>query len=311
MSYLPSILPYHEYKYRTVLDDYGKVIQVTYREKNSTTEKTINAKDFVLLNYNLISNDMEKSSPSIAYIIDDVIRVDECLMSWKLINDRFAKTTVIFEVDDWRDATTISNIIRGKQESIDSDGIQRKWKIGEGLAVKGKANTLEFSNNGIESLKEEIIMRTQKISGHTGIPIFLLGFPELMSNRATATEMVEGIINKTSTEKEIISQGIKELFIKSLTKYNLFTGDALFSDLDSINVVLPVVSQNEIKALIDKFEPLFSSKVISKKTFRELIPGVDPDLEEQREKEESEQTELLNNNAIDSIINRMNNNEVV
>jgi hypothetical protein len=292
------------------LDDYGKVIQVTYREKNSTTEKTINAKDFVLLNYNLISNDMENSSPSIAYIIDDVIRVDECLMSWKLINDRFAKTTVIFEVDDWRDATTISNIIRGKQESIDSDGIQRKWKIGEGLAVKGKANTLEFSNNGIESLKEEIIMRTQKISGHTGIPIFLLGFPELMSNRATATEMVEGIINKTSTEKEIISQGIKELFIKSLTKYNLFTGDALFSDLDSINVVLPVVSQNEIKALIDKFEPLFSSKVISKKTFRELIPGVDPDLEEQREKEESEQTELLNNNAIDSIINRMNYNEV-
>jgi hypothetical protein len=281
----PRIMPYIQYGYTTVRNQFNEIIAVKYMYNNNNQD--VLPDRFVFANLSLITHyhNSDVTPPNVAFVVKDIIAADKAMANWRDINDRSAKTTPIFEVEDWVDAQRIASIIKGKTEDTSNPAeTGKKWKVGEGLAIKGKAAKLEFNSSGIESLKMEIISRAQKISGHSGIPIFLLGFPELMSNRATASETVESIRNKTMTERLVWQEKIKEMYQKSIILYNKATGSAL--NWKDVKVTLPVTSQSETNNLVQYWEPLVTNGIVSKRTYREKLPDVDPDLEEQRILEE-------------------------
>jgi hypothetical protein len=284
----PRVLPFHRYSYQIDRNmDTDEVISIYYLMDN---EKQYLPEDrFVYVNLSIISNHnhYDLSMPNVSYVIEDIIILDKLMEYWNIINDRYSKTTPVFEVDEWSDAVRIAQIIKGKgiepSDTINVDS-GKKWKVGDGLAIKGKVSQLEFNMNGIESLEKEIIARARKISGHTGVPLHLIGFPDLLSNRSTSQEMNEQIAVKTRTERLIWETKLKELYEKSIKLYNKTTGSAI--DSKDIRVTIPVSSQAEVRNLMEFGEKMLTLGIISKQTYRELLPNVDHQLEEQRLAEE-------------------------
>ena len=288
---VPRVLPFNKYSYIIERDEDDRVTSVYYMALN---EKQYLPEDRIIyVNLSIINNhnNYDLSMPNVSYVMDDIKMVDMLLEYWNKVNDRFSKTTPIFETDEWSDAVRIAQILRGKAATVnDPTDIDngKKWAIGDGLAVKGKATTLEFNMDGIESLKEEITSRVRKISAHTGVPVHMLGFPDLLSNRATAQEMAETIAVKTRTERLIWETKLKEVYEKSIKLYNKVTGSAI--DPSDIRVTIPVSSQSEVRSLMEFGEKMLSLGIISKRTYRDLIPNIDHDLEEQRLAEERKAT---------------------
>ena len=273
---VPRIFNYLDYAYEIDLDVFGEPYRMRYSLENK--EYTIDKSRFIYASMTLCENYLDRRiTPSnVAFVVEQIINADKAYQNWRYINDRFAKTTPIFEMQTWQDAQRVSQIISGKSEDLANEKEKgKKWKVGEGLAIAmGKATTLDFNAGGIDSLKGEIVASAQKISGHTGIPIFLLGFPELIGGgRATAEEMAEAITNKTITERIIWEGKLKEIYGKAMALSNEYFGTTL--DPDCIKVKIPAVSLAEINATIATYESAVDKKYISKRTFRDMLPGID------------------------------------
>ncbi|MCK6381879.1 MAG: phage portal protein [Leptospiraceae bacterium] len=293
---IPKILPYNQYKYEIYNNEFGETVKVAVNQNEYSNNKFV----FVKLSLFEYSENLCITPSNVSYVVENIVNSDKAYKDWRSINDRFAKTTPIFEAESWEDAQAISNIIRGKTEDTSNPNESgKRWKIGEGLAIKGKAYSLQFNVQGVESLKDEITANAQKISGHTGIPIFLLGFPELMSNRATAKELAEGIRNKTQTERLIWQEKIKELYTKIFYLNNQINGTLL--NPETLRVTIPPVSTAEIEQLISVYEPLANRKIISNQTYREMLPDIDPEIEVKR-LEEEKLLEETNDSTIEDTI---------
>lgn len=284
---VPRILPFHRYIYEVKRDENDKVISVSYMMKNEKQELDENR--IIYNNLSLIPNyeNYDLSVPAIGYVIEDIIILDKLLEYWKTVNEKYSKTTPVFLTEEWSDAVRIAQIIKGKTDMANSEtsiDSQQKWKVGDGLAIKGDVKLLEFNMDGIKSLQDEITARSRKISGQLGIPLHMMGFPDLLSNRSTAQEMAEQIAVKTRTERLMWEVKLKELYQKSIKLYNKVTGSAI--DWQDIKVTIPVSSQNEVRNIMEYGEKLLTMGVISKQTYREMIPGVDHQLELKRLAEE-------------------------
>lgn len=285
---IPRIFNYLDYYYEIDVDDFGNPVQMRYTLGNK--EYKIDASRFVYASMSFSEHYLDRRiTPSnVSFVIEQIINSDKAYKNWRAINDRFAKTTPVFEMETWQDASRVSQLISGKGEDLTNPNeTGKRWKVGEGLAyAKGTVKQLEFNAPGIESLKSEIIACAQKISGHTGIPIFLLGFPELIGGgRATAEEMAESITNKTVTERIIWESKLKELYSKAMLLSNEYFGTTL--NPENIMVKIPPVSLAEINAIITTYESAVDKKYISKQTYREMLPGIDHEQEEARLKEEA------------------------
>jgi hypothetical protein len=97
--------------------------------------------------------------------------------------------------------------------------------------------------------------------------------------------MAEAITNKTITERIIWEEKLKEVYSKAMILSNEYFGTTL--DPDCISVRIPPVSLAEINSMITTYESAVDKKYISKRTFRDMLPGIDNDEEEERLAEEN------------------------
>ena len=285
---VPRVFNFVDYFYEIDFNEFGEPVQVRYTLGNK--EYKVGPDRFIYCTMTMSENylDHRITPSSVFFVLEQIINSDKAYQNWRYVNDRFAKTTPMFEMETWQDASKVSQILNGKSEDLTNPHERgKKWKVGEGLAfAKGKSYTLDFNADGIESLKGEITACAQKISGHTGIPIFLLGFPELIGGgRATAEEMAEAITNKTITERIIWEEKLKEVYSKAMILSNEYFGTTL--NPDCISVRIPPVSLAEINSMITTYESAVDKKYISKRTFRDMLPGIDNDEEEERLAEEN------------------------
>lgn len=283
-------LSWHQYKYRLLYDKYEKITGIIYDSEQGKME--IKAPWLIYMQY---SGQDEFSGETIAppvvgYCLDDIEQVENGLQHWSQVNKLFADPTPYFEVEDENWFDQIVNILKGKpriesSEIAAEDG--RRWKIGEGLALyKTKLSYIQATLQGVDSLDKNIQIRMQRIFFATSIPIYLL-YPELMSNRATAKELAFELNAAISSEKTKQQNMWEQVFKSYCIASNTLLGTAL--DPTGIYTILPQVSASYIQMLIETFSPLHDKKIISSKTFREFIPTIDQELEDERLNEEGGQ----------------------
>ena len=72
----------------------------------------------------------------------------------------------------------------------------------------------------IESIQREIETKVKILAGGAGVPVQFLGFPEFMSNRATAENTMEPVALVSISEQRSWLGGFSELFDKAILLRN-------------------------------------------------------------------------------------------
>lgn len=285
-----KLLRWYDYQYEIDFNEFDEPVKLYYKNKIGK-EVSFSENQFVFCNSSTTETARGEEMytvPNVMGVLKQLETMDKSLANWRDINKYVANNTIFFETKDFADAARLAKIMKGKTENpqIGSDLEDgKKWKLGEGLVAPAKPTVISISRENLDSLKDEFVTNAQYASGHTGIPIYLFGFPEMLSNRATAEEIAEGIINKTSTERERNKDGLETLLKKTAIMSNQFFGTAYGVDYQ---VTIPPTSLAEKKAMYEMFLPLFDKGIISKNTIRAMLPDVNPEQEEAEEMKNEE-----------------------
>ena len=286
-------LPYRIYKYDVVLNSNGELDSIIY---------TVNRQEFKIkadrISYVILTgtgtnekNDYIITPPVVAGILTHLDNADKAMVDLRQIGFLFASPTPFFKTASWNDAKIMKQIIQGtNQQNASADpSDRRKFKVGK----TGFAGPLDFSYvsasmQGAEMLLKEVTTNTQIVSGATGIPVFMLGFPDLIgAGRATAAEMTDNINIATNTERTIWQESWLEIIKKSVALHNQFNADTLNPEAFE-KVTIPVVSISHMLKTKDLFENAVINGIISKETYYEKLDDIDPVVEKERLQEEKQ-----------------------
>ena len=262
------------YTVETDPEDYRVVTGVTYGKNK---DKELSADEFVYRNFTGSRRFLNDSPPRTGLVLFSIDSVSSALRDLRKINRKFGAAFPFFETQNNEDAKNMMKTITGT-----------KWKIGNTLAGVAKAYYMEPSGSGLDSIIKEILMHFRLISNVTGIPVYFLA-PDLMSNRATAQELLEMVNAATMSERENWKDFLTELCREAMKLHTKQTGEIL--DYDLVDVTIPQVTLNQVQQLVDVYLPLQQAGIISKKTLLEKVPDIDPELEHERLEEENETTE--------------------
>ena len=94
---------------------------------------------------------------------------------------------------------------------------------GEGVSY----DLVGWKGEGFTTIKEESQALVKTISGTTGVPVHFLGYPELLSNRDTADNLIQFLELTTSKERRTWIGAYEELFQKAMVLYSAAFGTAL------------------------------------------------------------------------------------
>jgi hypothetical protein len=290
-------LPWIRWNYQvdTAKHDAEQIESVTMQDNDK--EKRISKDKFVYIRTAGASASKtvyhtNQTPPKIAPVLWYIDNIDKAMADLRCNNQLFAFPKLVAEAKDQISANGLRALLFGKstkgqtKASLETDR-------GEFYIIDGKMYYAEPSGQAVASLTTEVNTIAKIISGATGMPVHHMGFVDLMSNRSTAEDLAEMVNASTMHEREAWKAGIKELLVKACNMHSKATG-ALY-DTDTIEVTLPVVMMSQITQIANVYLPLEQSGIISKETVRERVPGVDPELEQERidASKESNQNEAV------------------
>ena len=294
-----EIISFRNYKYTYELNEVGEVSKIKIIDKFGK-EKVFDKENSNFVFINTSSNLGNNLLPNIAYVIKYIQNIDKAIETMRTLNHVLGVNTLVFKTKDWSDAVKLSSIINNKKTDNNNpyDDSMRKWKIGDGIVAPTDVSVINIGKDSIESIKDEIITNLQIVSGHTGVPIHLLGFPEMLSNRATAQELAESITNKIQIERNQNKRGFEKIISTIAILSNQLYNTAYSIDC---HISIPPTSMSEKKLIYEIYMNLYKERIISKKTLREMIPEVDPLVEEEREAEEEAKLDERIRDAVDRV----------
>ena len=254
---------------------------------------------FVYKRFGGTASQVNKTPPKTTFVLRQMEDLDKSIVDWRLINRLFSAPTPVFNTPDKQSAKDMYDWIK-----------QKNWKIGKNLIIGGdnvKFELVGWKGDGYTTLKEESQSLVKTISGTTGVPVHFLGYPELLSNRDTADNLIELIALSTNKERRTWVGAYEELFQKAMVISNLAFGTTL--DPMAINALIPFVTAAKIKVIRDLFLPMFGQGAMSLPTLLAQISGeIDVDAEivrikleqvekERKEKELADATKANSNNT--------------
>jgi len=148
------------------------------------------------------------------------------------------------------------------------------FQIGKGYAGPADFGLVEPSGGSGNAIIQDVTLALKCISTMTGIPVHWLAWPELMSNRATADNLMEVVVGATKKDRLIWEAAIKELVIKAMTmaaETKMLENAAL--NFDDITVRLPIVSIALMKQIVEIWLPLLQEGVVSEHDIINELPG--------------------------------------
>jgi hypothetical protein len=270
-------------KYKLELDPYDNddIKKITYRSKDEDAEeKTIAIEKAVYVKIGGSEDKVVDTPSRIHTILTDVENFSRAKYDLRKNTHLFGKIFPYWETQTVAEAKAINNSV--------ADG---DFQIGSGYAGTAKMSLLEPTGQATMAIKEDILISLKCISMTTGIPIHWLAWPEVMSNRATAENLLEMVKAGTVKERLIWQEAIREIIDRAMITA-IDNGFANNKIIDDYQVRLPLISIATLKALQETWIPLEQGNYISKKTVRNQIPGIDP-------LEESELLEQEKEKAID------------
>ncbi len=162
---------------------------------------------------------INETPPKTAFVLREMEDLDKAIVDWRKINRLFAAPTPTIFTPDMQTA-------KETKKWLDKSN----WKIGEMLVLGGMDIRFElvgWKGDGFTTLQFETVALVKTISGTTGIPVQFLGYPELLSNRDTAENLMEFIALSTDKERNTWVGAYEELFHKAMILSNTFLGTNL------------------------------------------------------------------------------------
>jgi len=268
-----------------------EVKKIVYIDKEGDAEKTISPDSAVYVKIGGSEYSINERPNRIHCVLTDIENASRGKYDLRKNTDLFGKTMPTWQTENRMEADSINNVVSSKE-----------WEPGLGYAGTAKFSLVEPSGRAAEMAKMDILMALKAVSTTTGIPIHWLAWPELMSNRATAENMMEAIAAATKKDRLIWEEAFYEIILKSM----VLAVDEGFEDSNIIadfQVKLPLISTAMVKALSDTWAPLQQMDVISMESLRNKIPGINPSEEkafiDSEEKEKVEKFTQQQDTVID------------
>ncbi len=217
-----------------------------------------------------------ETSPKAAFVLRHMEDLDKELWDWRRINSLFAAPTPVITVE------TV-----GEAERIQARVDKKNWRIGKALVLaNGKFELVMYKGEGFTTIQKAVESYIQAISGSTGVPVHFLGHPELLSNRATAENLLELIELSTGKERKVWIGTYEELFQKAIVMYN----DAFRSNLNpmAIDAEIPFTSSQSLKIIKDVYLPMYTEGAMSLQQLLSYLSELDADQEVDRIKKDKE-----------------------
>jgi hypothetical protein len=276
--------------------DTDEITRISYIPKtDEMKEKTVPIKQAVYVKLGGSPDKINKTSSKIHNVLTDIENASRMKYDLRHNNHLFGKLMPYWQTEDGKEAKAINNDVQSED-----------WEYGKGFAGTAKFSIIGPPQGASESLTKEFLLAMKIISSDTGIPIHWLAWPELMSNRATAENMLEVINSATIKERLIWNEKFKEIIMKSMDL-------AIAAGLEDSNikgdfiVKLDSVSLATIKALGETWMPLQMNDVISMGTLRSKVPGIDPGEEKKMiEKEKEENIQRIQDSMSVEKLNKTN-----
>lgn len=269
-------IPWTEKRYtiETRPQDYLWYTKAVWRPKGSDKEETLEEREFVYKKFGGRIHEPNFATPRIMRCLTQIESLDKALRDWREINRIFAGPLLVFKYDDSKSA-------KQGQEDLD----QANWKIRKIIHTTAEVGYKQPAAESRAGIETEIVTLAKLISGTTGAPVHFLGLPDLLSNRATAENLMELVFASTLKERTTWRGTMKEILEKAMAMSNEKTGAAQKTtrlDASKLDVEIPFISPATWATLEKVFVPLSIGGQISKELLLSKIPGVDVDEEMKR-----------------------------
>lgn len=269
-------MPWNEYKYKIVLDGIGN-LSGQYKaawEDSSGKKLSLNDNQFQYLGFNkrLKSGEIQ-GRPRLGVVLKRLENVSYDLDDWRQVNKLYGHPTPYFKFENQADADKLMTLI----QSIG-------WKIGIALASSGEMSLVSPSTASPTFLDKGIEVHLKVVAGATGIGIHFLGFPNVLSNRATAESLGEPIEIAARTDMLQWMSFFEGLFNKAIMLANEHRDQKLRTGL--VKPKMQPITDRQWTIIEKVFMPATKDGLISRRRFAEQVPGIDP---EQNEEELSEE----------------------
>lgn len=262
-------LSWYQHKYE-VMTDPANYEQVT-GFKMPKSKDVLDASTTVYVRTGGLMNDHKSPTPCLGTVLTEIVNLDRALADWRALNHLYGVCFPYWKTENWSDSVRIMETVNAETNP---------WQIGHAMAAPADFYYPGPPAESRESLKEEILVLAKKISGATGVAIHHLGFVDLFGTKAGAEEVSEAIYIATSSERDSWQSGVYQFVEKAARIHTEATGERI--NLDGLTVTLPIVSASQLKSLVEVYLTLAESKIISKRTIREMVPNIDPETEEDR-----------------------------
>jgi len=251
----------HKYTVETHPTDYAQYTGVHYMLNKTGAEVQLTPREFVYTKFGGRVHLVNESAPKVASVLKNMESMEKALTNWRAINSFFASPTPYFKVESNEEGTALSKALKAMS-----------WKIGKFLIGTAEFTMVGAPMDGVQSLKDELTSNAQIVSGNTGVPIQLLGFPELLSNRSTSENMMESVYASTSRDRVLWKGTFTELFQKVLALANEQLNGG-FND-QAVTALIPETTAAKLEELNSVWLPLYQQGALSLETMLSKVPDI-------------------------------------
>lgn len=221
----------------------------------------------VFIKFNARINSRE-GIPTLSGLLVEAEEIDKALRDWRQINRYFASPTPYFKTEDIQEAKDLYDRLLSPRIN---------WRIGKVFAGPAEFKLVGMDYAGAESIRQEIETKIKILAGGAGVPVQFLGFPEFMSNRATAENTMEPVALISISEQRSWMGGFKELFDKAITLRNVHAPQGSMKlRTGVIEPKMKFITQAQVDRLVNLYYPLWQQGAISLNTLLGLLPDIDP-----------------------------------
>ena len=275
-------VPWHTHQYTITADEpnYYRYLSATYkgnttRPDHKPIDTSFNLKEsqFIYKRFGGSAATYNETAPKSAFVLRHIEDLDKELWDWRKINSLFAAPTPVITVE------SVSEVDR-----VAAEMKLKNWRIGKALVlVNGKFELVAYKGEGYSTIQKAVESDVQAISGATGVPVHFLGHPELLSNRATAENLLELIELSTGKERKVWIGTYEELFQKAILMYN----EKFRSNLNpqAIDAEIPFTSSQSLSVIEKVYLPMYTSGAMSLEHLLSYLSEVDVEQEIERIKE--------------------------
>jgi hypothetical protein len=256
--------------------DYANVERVEY----TVDSKEVILKDpdtFVYSTFGGRVHKVNHPTPLVSKVLWSAEAMDKALWDWRQVNKIGGLPTPYFKCVD-----------QGEVDDIYDSLNTREWQIGDLLVTTADYSIVGVDISKVETIRQEIVTHAKFISGITGVPVHFLGLPDLMSNRATADNLLSLVGLATGEARKTWRGVYKELFLKVLKMANEEYSAGF--NVNAVDVEIPQTPEAKLQEIEVVWLPLFNAGALSLSTLLSKVPEIDSVAETARvEKQQRDQ----------------------